>query len=151
MTTENTTIIDQNTTATKCTSFDDVTLETLLKDTPNWERLTKSLESYITDLGNKKIDELFSEGKVKNQPFAILLHTSAGAVGDKFANAKTKDERFKILLKLLRGKLTEEEEKREKELIKQKAVIDTLRPIWGFLPESEKMKYSELIRSELGK
>lgn len=150
MTTENT-AINQNTNATKCTNFDEVTLETLLKDTPNWERLTKSLDAYITDLGNKKIDELFSDGKVKNQPFAILLHTSAGAIGDKFANAKTKDERFKILLKLLRGKLTEEEEKREKELIKQKAVIDTLRPIWGFLPESEKMKYSELIRSELGK
>ena len=135
----------------KCNTFEEVSLETAFKDTPNWERLTKSLDDYIEDLGAKKIDELFSEGKVRNQPLAILLHTSAGAIGDKFANAKTKDERFKILLKLLRGKLTEEEEKREKELLKQKTVIDTLRPIWGFLPENEKAKYSDLIRSELGK
>lgn len=87
-----------------------ITKEQKINTIPNWEKAVNSLNTYIAELGEKSVSEGFFNGdKVKNQPIAILMHTSAGAIGDKFDNCKTTDERLEKIVEILKGKLTPEE------------------------------------------
>lgn len=87
-----------------------ITKEQKINTIPNWEKAVNSLNAFITELGEKSVSEGFFNGdKVKNQPIAILCHTSAGAIGDKFDNCKTTDERLEKIVEILKGKLTPEE------------------------------------------
>lgn len=87
-----------------------ITKEQKINTIPNWDKAVNSLNAFITDLGEKSVSEGFFNGdKVKNQPIAILCHTSAGAIGDKFDNCKTTDERLEKIVEILKGKLTPEE------------------------------------------
>lgn len=87
-----------------------ITKEQKINTIPNWDKAVNSLNTYIAELGEKSVSEGFFNGdKVKNQPIAILCHTSAGAIGDKFDNCKTTDERLEKIVEILKGKLTPEE------------------------------------------
>lgn len=87
-----------------------ITKEQKINTIPNWDKAVNSLNTYIADLGEKSVSEGFFNGdKVKNQPIAILCHTSAGAIGDKFDNCKTLDEKLEKIAEILKGKLTPEE------------------------------------------
>ena len=78
-----------------------ITKEQKINTIPNWDKAVNSLNAFITELGEKSVSEGFFNGdKVKNQPIAILCHTSAGAIGDKFDNCRlpkkglTKSQKF---------------------------------------------------------
>lgn len=87
-----------------------ITKETKIKDIPNWEKAVNSLNTFVTELSEKSVGEaLFNGDKVRNQPIAIICHTSAGAIGDKFDNCKTLDEKLDKICEIFKGKLTPEE------------------------------------------
>lgn len=93
---------------------ENITKTTVIDTLDGWADRRTDLIKFINELGALTIEQLISNGvrkAGKAQALGVLLHCSAGYVGDKFRGKNSVDEQVAVVAELIAPELTPEQVK----------------------------------------
>ena len=102
---------------------------TKLNEIEGWDARVKSLNDFITAMGDRTAEEFLRDGAGKSgkaQALSVLLHCSAGYIGDKFRGKTSSDDLLEVLEKVIAPELTPEEIKAQ-QLDTARSVLESLK------------------------
>ena len=109
---------------------ENITKTTVISTLDGWTERRTDLIKFIDELGALTVEQFISNGvrkAGKAQAMGVLLHCSAGYVGDKFRGKTTVDEQVSVVAELIAPELTPEQVKERN----YKTAVDALTTLRG--------------------
>jgi hypothetical protein len=109
---------------------ENITKTTIINTLEGWTERRTDLIKFIDELGALTVEQFISNGvrkAGKAQALGVLLHCSAGYVGDKFRGKTTVDEQVAVVGEMIAPELTPEQVKERN----YKTAVDALTTLRG--------------------
>ena len=109
---------------------ENITNTTIISTLDGWTERRSDLTKFIDELGALTVEQFVANGvrkAGKAQALGVLLHCSAGYVGDKFRGKATLDEQVAVVAELIAPELTPEQVKERN----YKTAVDALNTLRG--------------------